>query len=108
LASFGRLPSATANKQKKKDNRRDNSEHSQSPRRDLVFVSRIGCSVKRFPLVYHLFINIGRNVILIPHSMRIAALWRPNEITLIPGIQGELGMARWTAPADGEHKVAVE
>jgi hypothetical protein len=57
LACVIRLPCATANKRKKNDNHRNNSEHGQSPRRDLVFVSRIGCSVNRFS-----FLNIGRVV----------------------------------------------
>jgi hypothetical protein len=35
-------------------------------------------------------------------------LWRPREVALIPGFDGERSIARWTAPSDGEYTVAAK
>jgi hypothetical protein len=44
-----------------------------------------------------------------PKSCAISAvtLWRPKEIALIPGVNGEYGAVRWTAPADGQFTVSA-
>jgi hypothetical protein len=40
------------------------------------------------------------------YSISAVTLWRPNEVALIPGVQGEYGVVRWTAPADGDYVVS--
>jgi hypothetical protein len=41
-----------------------------------------------------------------PYSISCVTLWRPNEVAMIPGVGGEYGALRWTAPADGEYTVS--
>ncbi len=43
-----------------------------------------------------------------PYAICIIALWRPNEVAMIPGVNGEYAAARWTAPADGDYSVSVK
>ena len=43
-----------------------------------------------------------------PFAICIIALWRPNEVAMIPGVNGEYAAARWTAPADGDYAVSVK
>jgi hypothetical protein len=41
------------------------------------------------------------------YSICCVALWRPNEVTLLPGINGEYSAVRWTAPVNGDYKVSA-
>jgi hypothetical protein len=36
------------------------------------------------------------------------ALWRPNEVALLPGVGAEYSTARWTAPADGDYTITAK
>ena len=42
-----------------------------------------------------------------PYGICCVTLWRPKEVALIPGPNGEYGAVRWTAPADGEYRVSA-
>jgi hypothetical protein len=42
-----------------------------------------------------------------PYGICCVTLWRPGEIALIPGVNGEYGAVRWTAPADGKYRVSA-
>ncbi len=42
-----------------------------------------------------------------PYSISGITLWRPSEVALIPGVNGEYGVARWTAPVDGQYRVTA-
>jgi hypothetical protein len=39
------------------------------------------------------------------YGISAVTLWRPKEIAMFPGADGEYAAARWTAPADGEYAV---
>lgn len=42
-----------------------------------------------------------------PYAISCVTLWRSNEVSLVPGVNGEYSAARWTAPADGEYTVSA-
>ena len=42
------------------------------------------------------------------YGISAVTLWRPKEVAMIPGVDGEYGAVRWTAPADGEYTVSAK
>jgi hypothetical protein len=46
---------------------------------------------------------VGHNPM--PHSISAVTLFRPGEVSAIPGSGGEYSVVRWTAPADGEYAI---
>ena len=43
-----------------------------------------------------------------PYGLCAITLWRSNEISLIPGVRGEYGAVRWTAPTDGNYTISAK
>jgi len=43
-----------------------------------------------------------------PFGICAIALWRPKEVAMIPGVNGEYSTARWTAPADGDYTISAK
>ena len=42
-----------------------------------------------------------------PYGICCVTLWKPGEIALIPGVNGEYGVVRWIAPANGNYRVSA-
>jgi hypothetical protein len=42
------------------------------------------------------------------NGISAVTLWRPREIAMLPGTDGEYAAVRWTSPADGEYAVSAK
>ncbi len=42
-----------------------------------------------------------------PYGICCVTLWRPGEVALLPGANGEYGAVRWTAPAHGDYSLSA-
>jgi hypothetical protein len=41
-----------------------------------------------------------------PYAISCITLWRPDEVAMIPGVERQYSVARWTAPADGDYSIS--